>query len=91
MTRLRRLLAAITHSGPGYDLPPLPARGDHVEMWLRAQRDRFTDGYTRDPQWEAIDAVLDAYRLHADAGTPLDGHVCDGMLAGDCQCAGVAR
>lgn len=83
---LRRFLAALTHTGPGYDLTPLPARGDAVETWLKAQRDRYADGYTRDPQWEALDAVLDAYRLHADTGTPLDQHVCEGLLAGDCAC-----
>ena len=86
MTFLRRLLAALTHSGPGYDTAPLPARGDAVDTWLRAQRDAHTDGYTRDPEWEAIDAVLDAYRLHADTGTPLDQHVCEGRVVGDCEC-----
>lgn len=86
MTFLRRLLAALTHSGPGYDLPTLPARGDVVETWLKARRDEYTDGHTRDPQWEAIDDVLNAYRLHADTSTPLTEHVCEGLLAGACDC-----
>jgi hypothetical protein len=86
MTRLRRFLAAVTHSGPGYDLPPVPARGDHVEQWLKAQRDRFQDRYGRAPAWYTVDAVLDQYRLHADTRTPLDQHVCEGRAVGDCAC-----
>jgi len=73
MTTLRRLLAAVTHSGPGYDLPPQPRRGDHVAAWLKAQRDQHVDGYdSPPPEWHALDRVLDDYRLHADTGTPLD-------------------
>lgn len=86
MAFLRRFLAGVTHSGPGYDVQPLPARGDDVETWLKTQRDRHTDGYTRDPEWEALDCLLDRYRLHADTGTPLGEHVCEGTLAGDCDC-----
>lgn len=72
---LRRLLAA----------PPLPRRGDLVEAWLKAQRDRHTDGFTRDPEWEALDRALDDYRLHADTGTPLGEHVCEGGNCDDCR------
>ncbi len=86
MTFRRRLLAALTHSGPGYDLAPLPARGDTVETWLRGQRDRFEDKYGRLPAWYAVDHVLDAYRLHADTRTPLTEHACEGRVTGDCQC-----
>lgn len=85
---LRRLLAAFTHSGPGYDLPHQPRRGDHVEAWLKAQRDRLEDGYGRMPAWYAVDDVLDAYRLHADTGTPLSEHACEGN---GCDCGEVAR
>lgn len=85
-TFLRRFLAAVTHSGPGYDLTPLPARGDAVEQWLRTQRDQFEDRYGRAPAWYTVDAVLDAYRLHADTGTPLTEHVCEGRVVGDCEC-----
>lgn len=84
MTRLRRLLAALTHSGPGCTRPPLPARGDDVEAWLKGQRDAHSDRYGVTPAWYVLDDVLNAYRLHADTGTPLDQHVCD------CDCAEVA-
>ncbi|MFJ2630911.1 hypothetical protein ACIO6U_02965 [Streptomyces sp. NPDC087422] len=69
---LRRALAALTHSGPGYDLTPLPARGDAVETWLKGQRDEHCDQYGPDPDWYALDAVLNCYRFHADTRTPLD-------------------
>lgn len=70
---LRRLLAAVTHSGPGYDLPSLPRRGDDVETWLKAQRDQHVDAYdSPSPEWYALDRALDDYRLHADTGTALD-------------------
>lgn len=83
---LRRFLAGLTHSGPSYDLPPLPARGDAVEAWLKAQRDQLVDGYdSPSPDWYALDAVLDDYRLHADTGTPLGEHVCDGGNCDDCR------
>lgn len=86
MKHLRRALAALTHSGPGYDLPHRPARGDDVEAWLRIERDRYEDHYGRMPAWYAIDRVLDTYRLHADTGTPLTEHVCEGRVVGDCDC-----
>lgn len=78
---LRRLLA---------DLPHQPRRGDAIEAWLKAQRDLLTDDYGRTPEWQALDDVLDAYRLHADTGTPLGEHVCEGRVIGDCQCLEVA-
>jgi hypothetical protein len=83
---LHRALASLTHSGPGYDPPVLPARGDTVETWLKAQRDRFEDHYGRLPGWYQIDDVLDQYRLHADTGTPLDQHACSGPHC-DCEVA----
>lgn len=83
---LRRLLTAITHSGPGYDLPPTPARGDAVEQWLKTQRDKHTDSYSRTPAWYTLDDLLDTYRLHADTRTPLNEHVCEGRTVGDCEC-----
>lgn len=85
-TTVRRFLAAVTRSGPGYDLPPLPARGDAVEVWLKAQRDAHSDRYGVTPAWYALDDTLDRYRLHADTGTPLDQHACDGP---HCDCAEV--
>lgn len=87
MTRLRRLMAALTHSGPGYDLPQLPQRGDAVKAWLKARRDRNEDRYGRTPDWYVLDAALDDYRLHADTGTPLDQHVCE---SNHCDCGEVA-
>ena len=52
-----------------------PLRGDAVEAWLKAQRDRDSRDTVR---WEVLDDALDAYRLHADTGTPLSEHVCEG-------------
>jgi hypothetical protein len=88
MSILRRLRAAVTHTGPGYDLPPIPARGDDFEAWLRAQRDEHRDD--DHGRWSAYDDLLDRYRLHADTHTPLGEHVCEGRVAGDCQCLEVA-
>ena len=71
MSRLRRFLDALTHSGPGYDLSPLPARGDAVEQWLKQQRDRHIDNRGPTPCWYALDEALNRYRLHAETRTPL--------------------
>lgn len=51
--------------------PPLPRRGDHVEAWLRDQRDLHVDDYGPTPEWYALDRVLNGYLRHADTGTPL--------------------
>lgn len=59
-----------------------PRRGDAFEAWLKARRDATT---TWTP-WHALDDILDRYRLHADTGTPLDEHVCEGQAVGDCEC-----
>lgn len=66
--------------------PHQPRRDDAVATWLKAQRDAQTDGYGRPPAWYVLDGLLDAYRLHADTGTPLDQHVCEGRVVGDCAC-----
>ncbi|MEU2996853.1 hypothetical protein ABZ684_04650 [Streptomyces sp. NPDC006995] len=60
-----------------------PRRGDAVAQWLRAQREAAAD-YPE--AYQVTDGLLDLYRLHADTGTPLDGHVCEGRVAGDCEC-----
>ena len=52
-----------------------PRRGDEVERWLRDWRDGYPGG---SPAWLAADWLLDDYRLHADAGTPLDTEVPSG-------------
>lgn len=73
MDFLRRFLAALTHSGPGYEPPFRPTRGDAFEAWLKTQRDQLTDGYGYpSPDWHALDVALNSYRRHADTGTPLD-------------------
>lgn len=77
----RRLYAAFTNRGPGYDLTSPPRRGDAFDHWLRDQREQA------DPiAWHIIDGLLDTYRLHADTGTPLGEHVCSGQVIGDCDC-----
>ncbi|MGW4270809.1 hypothetical protein ACWEGQ_00225 [Streptomyces seoulensis] len=61
-----------------------PQRGDEFEQWLKAQRDEHRD--TGHGVWSTLDSLLDRYRLHADTGTPLGEHVCEGRVAGDCEC-----
>lgn len=52
----------------------MPARGDAVEAWLKAQRDAcFGHASTHN----VVDGLLDEYRLHADTGTPLHEHACE--------------
>ncbi|MFJ6215084.1 hypothetical protein ACIQGZ_17370 [Streptomyces sp. NPDC092296] len=65
---------------------PHPRRGDAFEAWLRARRDEYGAPTV---EWQALDYALDAYRLHADTGTPLDRHCCEGGTPDDCEgCAG---
>jgi hypothetical protein len=77
-----QFLDALTHSGPSYNPPPLPRRGDAVEAWLKAQRDEFSEQH--DTQWDVIDHLLGTYRLHADTRTPLHEHVCPPGPDDDC-------
>jgi hypothetical protein len=60
-----------------------PRRGDAFEAWLKAQRAEFERG---ESPWPILDYLLDRYRLHADTGTPLGEHVCEGRTVGDCDC-----
>lgn len=77
----RRVLAGLTHAGPGYDLTSPPRRGDAFDHWLRDQREQA------DPvAAHIVDGLLDTYRLHADTRTPLNEHVCSGQVIGDCDC-----
>ena len=80
----RELGRAVTHSGPGYQIEPLPQRGDRFENWLKGQRDQFDKDSI---EWDGLDQVLDQYRLHADTGTRLDEHACDYH----CDCEGVEQ
>lgn len=59
-----------------------PRRGDAVEAWLKARRDEYRE---QTDDWFLIDEVLDQYRLHADTGTPLGQHVCEGGNVDDCH------
>ena len=45
-----------------------PDRASDVAAWLKRRRDTFDRGTNG---WYALDDLLDAYRLHADTGTPL--------------------
>jgi hypothetical protein len=66
---------------------PLPRRGDHIEAWLKAQRDEYGWLGTNDQvRWNVLDQALDDYRLHADTGTPLHEHVCEQFC--DCKESG---
>ena len=71
-------------------LPPAearPQRGDQFETWLKEQRDEHNSYGTGDHEMsDILDNLLDRYRLHADTGTPLGEHVCEGRVAGDCEC-----
>jgi len=78
----REVRDAITHTGPSYQPEPRPRRGDQVEQWLKAQRDEYESEASE--QWKALNEALDTYRLHADTGTPLDQHVCEGGNVDDC-------
>jgi hypothetical protein len=58
--------------------PAVPARGDAVEAWIKRARDEFetrVDGVLQGRNaiaFDALDDLLDDYRAHVDAGTPLD-------------------
>jgi len=80
---LRRVAGGEQHT----NTQTLPARGDQVEQWLKGQRDEYE--VRSSPRWGALDEVLDTYRLHADTGTPLDQHACEGQHC-DCPAASAA-
>lgn len=44
-----------------------PRRNDQVAIWLKNRRDE-----EKTNKWEAIDDLLDIYRLHSDTGTALN-------------------
>lgn len=87
---VRRLLDRAARPRVPYVPPHFPERGDAIEAWLKEWRDRY------DPevhvQWHSLNQMLDEYRLHADTGTPLDEHVCEGGNVDDCAgCYDAAR
>ncbi|MET9304960.1 hypothetical protein ABZX68_06425 [Streptomyces cellulosae] len=59
-------------------------RGDAFEQWLKARRDEWAPEGCQ--PWQILDQTLEEYRLHADTGTPLGEHVCEGKAVGDCEC-----
>ncbi|MEE2040117.1 hypothetical protein Q8791_23140 [Nocardiopsis sp. CT-R113] len=59
----------------------LPDRGDKIAAWLKAERDEHPKSTVH---WTALDELLDLYRLHADTGTRLDQHACEGRCCADC-------
>jgi hypothetical protein len=63
---------------------PQPRRGDAFEQWLKARRDEWAPEGCQ--PWQILDQTLEEYRLHADTGTPLGEHVCEGKAVGDCEC-----
>lgn len=50
-----------------------PDRNSDVAAWIRSHRDRNINGYKLydTGRYDALDDLLDDYRLHADTGTPL--------------------
>jgi hypothetical protein len=56
----------------------LPARGDNVEAWLKRARDAYSPYGKEGDYFRLLDDLLDDYRLHADTGTPLAEHACEG-------------
>jgi hypothetical protein len=46
----------------------LPKRGDQIDTWIKAFRDIYPNTSN---EWDALDALLDDYRLRADYGYSL--------------------
>jgi hypothetical protein len=59
-----------------HDGAHIPRRGSDVEAWLKAQRDNWSK--LQDPEWIALDRLLDDYRLRADTGTKLTEEIPEG-------------
>jgi uncharacterized protein YuzE len=75
--REARAALAAAETTPGQHHPD---RGSDVAAYLKAYRDQFdpTASELARANWDVLDDVLDDYRLHADTGTPLSEHACDG-------------
>jgi hypothetical protein len=84
---LRRVADEAQPAGPATDGETRPRRGDAFEAWLKTERDSYGSHAANDREmYDILDNLLDQYRLHADMGVPLSGHVCEGRVAGDCEC-----
>lgn len=60
---------------------PLPRRDDHIATWIKATRDRLAANPAEEDHpsgWYVLDELLEDWRLHADTGTPIDQHACEG-------------
>lgn len=55
--------------------PHRARRDSDVETWIKAAR----EVHPTYEVWHAFDELLDDYRLHADTGTPLTEHACEGQ------------
>lgn len=63
--RERSLVAMVPHLIDAYAAGPSWAE---VEGWLKARRDRCSEGY---PEWDTLNDALDDLREHIHTGTPL--------------------
>ncbi|MEW1630787.1 hypothetical protein AB0387_25935 [Streptomyces sp. NPDC089173] len=86
LTSLRRLAGEAAAGAHQTERAHRPQRGDAVDQWLRTYRERYDRNGESSEFWHEFDGLLDLYRLHADMGTPLDGHVCEARVIGDCEC-----
>lgn len=73
-TLTRRFLAALTHSGPSYQPPAVPSRGDDVQTWLLRKRG---DNLHNPDAWLLIESLISDYDVHAETGIPLGQPVND--------------
>lgn len=72
---------------------PVPTAHEEAEAmpvgqllaWANQRDDHNSHGTNDHEMYDAIDALLDQYQLHADTGTPLGEHVCEGRAVGDCE------
>ncbi|MGX9921765.1 hypothetical protein ACWIG4_18145 [Streptomyces sp. NPDC002248] len=65
-----------------------PQRGDAVADWLRTWRNAAVTERRDHGAYNTADELLDLYRLHADTGTPLHEHACEGP---HCECPAATR
>jgi hypothetical protein len=72
----RRVSDVLHHRYPRPGPVHMPRHGDAVDLWLKAKRDEYSEAV--DTQWDTIDDLLTAYRLHAALRTPLDQAVSAG-------------